>query len=272
MSLSETLMGVNSRALDTPLNHLIWLNDYKTYGEDSYVFQNKDIWNELMMSRCSIDDRSMVGHVHQYANEHNRIGEVMKLTYGIDKSINWSTIHNINDVCSNPDAIVSVLLNDVTRQTYIKYFAESENAMNYICSNRLCLSALYDDYTHILEDFSNSPYLLSACQASPLYEVTTNDTQIYYVNSNARRIHYANKCFVLGMSQKAGSPNSYNSYVDTLNGVMTTTSAASYGESGLSWLIKQFAPSAACHPFSYSDAASSSWTTSPSYMAILKIE
>ena len=271
MSWDEIKKGVNSD-LNVPLNHLIWLNDYKTYGEDSYVFQNKDIWNELMMSRCAINDRSVAGHVHQYANEHNRIGEVMNLTYGIDKSINWSTIHNMNDVCSNPDAILSLLLNDVTRPTDIKYFVESENAMNYICSNRLCLSALYDDYTHILEDFSNSPYLLSACQASPLYEVTTNDTQIYYNNSNARRIHYANKCFVLGMSQKTSNLSRYRSYVDTLNGVMETSNGASYGESGLSWSIKQFAPSASCHPIYKSDADSSSWTTALSYMAILKIE
>ena len=56
MGFSETLVGINSAALELPLNHLIWLNDYKTYGENSYVFQNKDILHELYKSPTLIVD------------------------------------------------------------------------------------------------------------------------------------------------------------------------------------------------------------------------
>lgn len=50
--MSDWALGkkLNSQIADVPLNHLIWLNDYKTYGEDSYVFNDKDIWNELLQS------------------------------------------------------------------------------------------------------------------------------------------------------------------------------------------------------------------------------
>ena len=32
----------------TAAKHAIWLNDYKTYGTDSFVYKDKDILNELL--------------------------------------------------------------------------------------------------------------------------------------------------------------------------------------------------------------------------------
>lgn len=66
MGFSETLVGINSTALDTPLNHMIWLNDYKTYGEDSYVFQNKDILHELYRSPIVEFDEKIIEEVYSY--------------------------------------------------------------------------------------------------------------------------------------------------------------------------------------------------------------
>lgn len=55
MAWDEIKQSVNSY-LDVPLNHIIWLNEYKTYGEDSYVFRDKDILNELYLSKCALND------------------------------------------------------------------------------------------------------------------------------------------------------------------------------------------------------------------------
>lgn len=54
MSWSE-VKKINSD-LGAPLNHLIWLNDYKTYGENSYVFQDKRILKELYASPIAAND------------------------------------------------------------------------------------------------------------------------------------------------------------------------------------------------------------------------
>lgn len=68
---------LNSQIADVPLNHLIWLNDYKTYGENSYVFQNKNILHELYESPISIWDFTVLSNVLDYANGNNKIGKVM---------------------------------------------------------------------------------------------------------------------------------------------------------------------------------------------------
>lgn len=66
--MSDWALGkkLNSRIADVPLNHLIWLNDYKTYGTASYVWQDRRIWFELMESPCAIND----GHVIQTCLAH----------------------------------------------------------------------------------------------------------------------------------------------------------------------------------------------------------
>lgn len=57
MSLNDLLTVVNSDPKST-LNHMLWLNDYKTYGENSYVFQDKDIYKEVMKSTAALNDAS----------------------------------------------------------------------------------------------------------------------------------------------------------------------------------------------------------------------
>ena len=47
--------------LSTPLNHLLYLADYKHFGEHSYAFQDKDIWVELIQSRAAMNDVDVVG-------------------------------------------------------------------------------------------------------------------------------------------------------------------------------------------------------------------
>lgn len=52
MSLNDLLTVVNSDP-KTTLNHILWLQDYITYGSDSFVKQNTDIWTELCNSPSS---------------------------------------------------------------------------------------------------------------------------------------------------------------------------------------------------------------------------
>lgn len=68
--MSDWALGkkLNSQIANVPLNHLIWLQDYKTYGVDSYVFQNKDILHELYSSPIAANDST----VFDEAYSHNR--------------------------------------------------------------------------------------------------------------------------------------------------------------------------------------------------------
>lgn len=59
MSISDILVGVNSSALNVPLNHTNWLLDYKINGTKSYVYKDKDILHELYRSPISANDEDI---------------------------------------------------------------------------------------------------------------------------------------------------------------------------------------------------------------------
>lgn len=263
---------LNSQIEGVPLNHLIWLQDYKTYGEDSYVFRNKDILHELYLSTCALNDRTIGTDALNYAISQNKMGVALNKIYGLEKTIDWSNINTLEDLVANTDALVQVCSNSITLPILNGYFAESEVAMNAICNSKDALLMLWNDYGGMGKIFSESPHLTSAATSSLLYEVTTNEDAIALSNANARRIHYANKCFILGMSQVCGNSTnpSIRSYVDTLNGVMSQTTNLTYsGSNPLIWRIDKFASAAKCQPL-YRDITGQ--VSGASYMAILKIE
>lgn len=85
--------------LKVPLNHLIWLNDYKTYGVNSYVFQNKDMLHELYRDyRLSINDKAIRKEAIQFAESIGETGLAISYQYDSDLSSvsEYSTFDEIN--------------------------------------------------------------------------------------------------------------------------------------------------------------------------------
>ena len=71
MNISDILVGVNSYALNVPLNHTNWLLDYKINGTKSYVYKDKDILHELYKSPISANDDNIKTDAFKFiANNH----------------------------------------------------------------------------------------------------------------------------------------------------------------------------------------------------------
>ncbi len=108
--MSDWALGkkMNSQIADVPLNHLIWLNDYKTYGEDSYVFQNKDILHELYASPIAANDRGIFSEALSWIIEQNeQVGSWLSKRYSIKADL--KSLETIEDVSSNLDAVTSIV-------------------------------------------------------------------------------------------------------------------------------------------------------------------
>ena len=131
MSISETLMGINSAALDTPLNHLIWLNDYKTYGENSYVFRDKDILHELYKSvRISANDNAIYIEAFNAIIDNNY--PIVGVYFGAindikqsDTDINWNSLTTMSAIASSETAMSAI--------------ASSETAMSVIRASNIAI-------------------------------------------------------------------------------------------------------------------------------------
>lgn len=70
--MSDMALGkkLNSQIANVPLNHLIWLQDYKTYGEDSYVFRDKRILKELYASPIAANDVQIYKEAKNYNSSY----------------------------------------------------------------------------------------------------------------------------------------------------------------------------------------------------------
>lgn len=282
MSIAETLMSVNSQGLSVPLNHLIWLNDYKTYGEDSYVFQDKNILYELYEDFClSANDKSINANALQFilSSIPEDIGHFFGSIYGVKTESNtivdWSAINSISDLIENEIALNYVLNSNIGRSLLIKcasFKASDEPTMEKYCSSRPFLLLLYENYKNSdVKSFLSSQHLLNAAQNSPFYEVGMSNEPIELNNVDARRIHYNGKVLLLGVSQMISNGVGYT-YVDTLEGTAYArpSTGSTYGNTGLIYRLNNFASTAQCHPeYYYADSAT---LTAASYMAYLKLE
>lgn len=98
-----------------PLNHLIWLNDYKTYGEDSYVFQNKDILHELysdpvLLMDCNITYESL-DYIFANLSESEVCSIIQKRYY-----------NNVENLITNGVAFADATEKEILLLSYYHYY------------------------------------------------------------------------------------------------------------------------------------------------------
>ncbi len=107
--MSDWALGrkLNSRVADIPLNHLIWLNDYKTYGENSYVFQDKDILHELYRSPIAANDGKILDESLSYIleNEETRIAAWLLNLYELRNQENVFAGSTIEEVVNDTNTL-----------------------------------------------------------------------------------------------------------------------------------------------------------------------
>lgn len=274
MSWVEIRKAVNSD-LNVPLNHLIWLNDYKTYGEKSYVFQNKDILHELYKDfQLTANDVSVNKTVLEFLIKEDNpdIGLFFGSMYNSSVDVDWSLMHSMYDIMCNVKFAEALTKNPLSETFFVDYLPlvlDSENIIDAYCSSKDILMTLYRNYKKAnVSSFLTSNYLLSAAQKSSFYTVTEVTTTYTANSASYRHTHYNGKALVLGMSQSY-SGGEARSYVDTLSGTVGASLSSSFGNTGLEWRINNFAESAKCCPVYFTSEHS---ITATSYMAYLKIE
>lgn len=67
MNVPDVVM-INSD-VEAPVNHLLWLHDYKVYGESSYVWNDKEKLHELYASEA-VNDKAIYSEAFVWLNEN----------------------------------------------------------------------------------------------------------------------------------------------------------------------------------------------------------
>lgn len=183
MQVEAIPMLINGDFLNAPLDVKMHLADYKMYGEDSYVFQQKELLHGLYeCTYLSMNDRRINGEAFEYLTANNKhIGKALSNVYDIKQKEELSALTAMQTVAASSTAMQAVASSSTAMQAVIasstamqavinsgdaKYrIAKSAIALAEICKSReasLYFKNSFHSYRHdILLTLLNSPQYFS---------------------------------------------------------------------------------------------------------------
>ena len=154
-----------------------WLSHYKLFGEESYTFQDKEIWKKLCMSRAAANDRDMHAEALEemlttFSAEHT--GKWMLTVYGMDAAV-LEGLATMAAIAANGTAMAAVVGNALLMHA----IANSETAMQAISRSQTAMQRIANSTT-AMDAIGGSKIARSAVQASPYYNsyIKENDMAI----------------------------------------------------------------------------------------------
>ena len=145
MQVEVIPMLINSDFMNVPLDKLLHLTDYKMYGEDSYVFQQKELLHGLYeCTYLSMNDKELSAEALDYLLKNNKnIGEALSNVYGIERKDILSTLSTMSAVINSSTAM-SVVINSSTAMSAV---ANSSTAMSAVINSSTAMSAVANSST-----------------------------------------------------------------------------------------------------------------------------
>ena len=154
-----------------------WLSQYKLFGEESYTFQDKEIWKKLCMSRAAANDRDMHAEALEemlttFSAEHT--GKWMLLVYGMDAAV-LEGLASMAAIAANGTAMAAVAGNALLMHA----ITNSETAMQAISRSQTAMQRIANSTT-AMDAIGGSKIARGAVQASPYYNsyIKENDMAI----------------------------------------------------------------------------------------------
>lgn len=125
--MNEPIFIARQDTLEQEILPAHWLSQYKLFGEESYTFQDKEIWKKLCMSSAAANDRDIHAEALEemlttFSAEHT--GKWMLLVYGMDAAA-LEGLATMAAIAANGTAMAAVAGNALLMHA----IANSETAM-----------------------------------------------------------------------------------------------------------------------------------------------
>ena len=185
--MNEPIFIARQDTLEQEILPAHWLSQYKLFGEESYTFQDKEIWKRLCMSRAAANDRDMHAEALEemlttFSAEHT--GKWMLTVYGMDAAV-LEGLATMAAVAGNGTAMAAVAGNAllmhaiINSETAMHAITNSETAMRAIANSQTAMQRVANSAT-AMDAISGSKIARDAVQASPYYDakIKENDMAI----------------------------------------------------------------------------------------------
>ena len=145
--------------MKVPLDVYQYLNDYRLWGEDSYVYQDKSKLHKLYETTVvSMNDLELSGEALEHlttANKH--IGKALGSVYGIERKDALSNLSTMSAV-ANSSTAMSAVINSSTAMSAV---INSSTAMSAVANSSTAMSAVINSST-AMSAVANSSTAMSA--------------------------------------------------------------------------------------------------------------
>ena len=175
--MNEPIFIARQDTLEQEILPAHWLAQYKLFGEESYTFQDKEIWKKLCMSSAAANDRDIHAEALEemlttFSAEHT--GKWMLTVYGMDAAA-LEGLATMAAIAANGTAMGAIVDNALlmraiaNSETAMQRIANSQTAMQRVANNRGAMDAI-----------GRSRIARDAVQASPYYNscIKENDMAI----------------------------------------------------------------------------------------------
>ena len=175
--MSNPIFIARQDTLENDILPAHWLSQYKLFGEESYTFQDKEIWKKLCMSRAAANDRDMHAEALEemlttFSAEHT--GKWMLTVYGMDAAV-LEGLASMAAIAANGTAMAAVAGNALLMHA----ITNSETAMQAISRSQTAMQRIANSTT-AMDAIGGSKIARDAVQASPYYDakIKENDMAI----------------------------------------------------------------------------------------------
>ena len=240
MSFAEIKKSVNSN-LNTPINHLIWLNDYKTYGTNSYVYENKNMLHELYEDlQLSLNDKTISSEALNYLFANGlQEKDILKNMYLAEEFKNYNSVA---DILKNKEAAKSFLENE----TLYTVLSNNVTIMGNIFKeeNIDLLNYMYDNYEYY-GNFKLFCKKLSIENLSNLVNNILSKLSFYGKGTcGSTTTLYNNRAFIISFTTVAQANGGGSNFsISTLSGNYSSSTMNHVGTNGIKTSIFDFASS-----------------------------
>ena len=136
--------------MKVPLDVYQYLNDYRLWGEDSYVYQDKSKLHKLYETTAvSMNDMDLNREVLEYLTTNNKhIGKAMGSVYGIGRKDTLYTLSTMSAVAASSTAMSAVAASStamsavIASSTAMSAVAASSTAMSAVAASSTAMSAI----------------------------------------------------------------------------------------------------------------------------------
>ena len=267
--MNEPIFIARQDTLEQEILPAHWLAQYKLFGEESYTFQDKEIWKKLCMSSAAANDRDMHAEALEemlttFSAEHT--GKWMLTVYGMDAAV-LEGLASMAAIAANGTAMAAVAGNALL----MRAITNSETAMQAISRSQTAMQRIANSTT-AMDAISGSKIARGAVQASPYYNsyIKENDMAIAKLVVSFANLASAGYSGMAGVAADATAMNAVAASSTAMNAVAASSTAMNAVAASSTAMNAVAASSTAMNAVAASSVARNAISASPYYDAKIK--